>query len=130
MNHKKNYKFFHRIYLAISGIAIAFKRERHLRLHLLFSLIIIIPGLILSIPTKEIILLCSITGLLIIMELFNTSIELTVDLVTKQFSHRAKLAKDIASGAVLLSASLVLMIAITIYSPYVSPLLTGVLNGH
>ena len=130
MNHKKNYKFFHRIYLAILAIVIAIKRERHLKLHLLISSIIIIPGLILSIPTIEIVLLCLVTGLLIIMELFNTSIELTIDLITKQFSHRAKLAKEIASGAVLLSASLVLMIAITIYSPYVSPLLTGVFNGN
>ena len=64
-------------------------------------------------------------GLLFIIELINTSIELTVDLITKRFSYRAKLAKDIASGAVLISALLLIIFAIFIYYPYVYNLIIG-----
>ena len=130
MNHKPKYKFFHRIYLAISGIVVAIIRERHLKYHILMGSLLIIPGIVISIPAAQIMALISIVGILITMELLNTAIELTVDLATKQFSYRAKLAKDVASGAVLVTATLVLILSIYIYSPFISTLFTGASIGH
>ena len=125
MNHKPKYNFLHRIYLSITGIFIALKRERHMKIHLLIALVLILPTLFLPIPIIQIMGLIMLIGLLFIIELINTSIELTVDLITKRFSYRAKLAKDIASGAVLISALLLIIFAIFIYYPYVYNLIIG-----
>lgn len=37
-------------------------------------------------------------------EMINTAIEATVDLATSEFNEKAKIAKDVAAGAVLVSA--------------------------
>ncbi|MEG1442207.1 MAG: diacylglycerol kinase, partial [Oscillospiraceae bacterium] len=48
-------------------------------------------------------LIIAILGVMI-LEIINTSIETTIDLITKKFSPLAKIAKDVAAGAVLLAA--------------------------
>ena len=43
MNTKPKYNFFHRLQLAITGILVALKRERHMKFHILFSTTILTP---------------------------------------------------------------------------------------
>lgn len=119
MSPKPTYRLHHRIYLALSGIVVAIIRERHMRLHILIGLLIIGPGIYLGISTIELIILILLTTIIISAELMNTAIELTIDLITKQYRIRAKLAKDIASGAVLVLAISTIFIGIMIYGPYI-----------
>ena len=63
------------------------------------------------------------------MELINTAIETTIDLITRRFSYRAKLAKDMSSGAVLIVATLALIFSIFIYWPSMYNLMVGVFVG-
>ena len=58
------------------------------------------------------------------------AIETTLDLITKRFSHRAKLAKDMASAAVLLNAILVVLFSIFIYGPGMYNFFIGDMIGH
>ena len=55
------------------------------------------------------------TMLVIITEMVNTAIEETVNLVTNKFHPVAKIAKDVAAGAVVLSALNAVIIAIFIF---------------
>ena len=126
---KPDYHFFHRLFLALSGIYIAFKRERHMKAHLLLSVILLTPLLFCDIPTLYGWILFILLILLIILELLNTAIETTLDLITRQFSHRVKLAKDVSSGAVLLGAILVALFSIFIYGPGMYNFFIGVLIG-
>ena len=112
---KPKYLFINRIFLAIGGILIATKRERHMRIHLLMATFLLTPLLWIKINIVYTWILITLIALLIITELINTAIELTIDLVTRKFSYRAKLAKDIASGSVLIMASLVVMFSTFIY---------------
>ena len=115
MNHKPKYIFLNRLNLALQGIFLTIKRELHMKFHILFGLTLLTPLIWIKIPVTNVWILIILITLLLITELINTAIELTVDLVTKKFSYRAKLAKDIASGAVLIMASLVLLFGFYIY---------------
>lgn len=130
MNIKPQYHFFHRIYLALSGIFVAFKTERHMKFHVFFGSVLLIPSIWIPISTVERVALIIMIGMLIAFELINTAIETTIDLITKQFRYRAKLAKDISSGAVLVIAILLVILGIFIYLPYVYNSRIGALFGY
>jgi diacylglycerol kinase len=74
-------------------------------------------------------LLIILLALLFVVELINTAIETTIDLITRRFSYRAKLAKDMSSGAVLIIAALALIFSIFIYWPSMYNLMIGVIVG-
>lgn len=63
-------------------------------------------------PVEEAIIILNL-GLIWVFEMINTSIELTIDLVTTEYNDLAKKAKDIASGAVLTS-QIILVINFTL----------------
>jgi diacylglycerol kinase (ATP) len=66
------------------------------------------------------------SGLVLTLELVNTAIESIVDLTVKQSYHElAKVAKDCAAGAVLVSALVALLVASTLILP---PLTTLILS--
>lgn len=92
---------------AFRGIFSTIKNERNMRIHLslltyMLSFLIFGNWFVLSKTQWCIILICS--SLVISGELINTAIENTVDLCTSQYSAFAEMAKDAASGAVLVSA--------------------------
>ena len=126
---KPKYHFFHRILLAIQGLFIAIRRERHMKAHLLLSTLLLVPLFWVKTNPLHIWILIILLTFLLITELINTAIETTVDLITKRFSYRAKLAKDMASGAVLIAATLVLFFSIFIYWPSMYNLVMGVFIG-
>lgn len=67
------------------------------------------------------------SGLVLTLELLNTAIESIVDLTVKQTYHElAKIAKDCAAGAVLVSALVAVIVAAVLLLP---PLLTLVLGS-
>ena len=126
---KQPYNFFNRINLAISGIIIAIKRERHMKYHIILGILLLLPLSVIKVSPIKIWILMILIMQLIVLELINTAIETTVDLVTRHYSHRAKLAKDISSGAVLITAILVVAFAIFIYGSGMYNLFIGVLFG-
>ncbi len=89
---------------AIQGLKYALKTQRNMRIHLAIGSAVIILGLIVGLSTIEFILLLSDVTLVIVAEMFNTALELAVDMFTKEFHHMAKLAKDIAAGCVFVTA--------------------------
>ena len=102
---------------AFSGLWYALRTQRNARVHLAAALLVIITGLVLHISTLEFaIIFVAITGVFI-SEMFNTVIELCVDLASPGYHPLAKIAKDVAAGAVLLSAMLAAIIGLLILGP-------------
>lgn len=79
--------------------------------------LVIISGFIFKISITEWIICIVLFGLVITAELINTAIETTVDIVMPEKNEKAKLAKDIAAGAVLVSAIASAIIGIIIFLP-------------
>ncbi len=103
MNNKPKYHLFKNTKYALDGFIHAIKTESSFRLELLCAIFIIAGILYIDASiTNKLILL--VTGILVlIIELVNSAIENTVDLVTKEHHPLAKNAKDIGSTAVMFS---------------------------
>ena len=103
---------------AWSGIAYAFKTQRNFRIHISIGTLAICLGIFLHISSVEIAVIGLTSGLVLVMELLNTAIESVVDLTVKQTYHElAKVAKDCAAGAVLVSALAAVLVASVLLLP-------------
>lgn len=100
----KNKKLINSFKYAIEGIISSLKNERNLKIHFLIMLIVILLGIIFKISLIEWIICVLLFSLVIGAELFNTVIEIIVDMVMPNIDKRAKAAKDISAGAVLVFA--------------------------
>ena len=89
---------------AISGIVTSFKTEQNMKIHILITILVIVMGILLKISQTEWILCVFAIAIVITAELFNTAIETVVDMITKEKNEKAKIAKDVSAGAVLISA--------------------------
>lgn len=111
-------KFIMGFRYAFAGLWYALRTQRNMRVHVLIALIAIILGIILRISAVEFALVfVAITGVFI-AEMFNTVIELCVDLASPDYHPLAKIAKDVSAGAVLLSAMLSVVIGLFVFIPH------------
>ena len=89
---------------AANGIGYTLRTQRNLRFHCLACFAVLIAGLLLGVGRLEMLALLLAVGLVLVAELFNTVVETVVDLITTEYHPAAKVAKDVAAGAVLLAA--------------------------
>lgn len=113
--------------LAIEGIIYSVKTQRHMRYHLYAALAALVLSLLLNISRNEFILLCMAIVLVLVTELLNTAIETTVDMISEEFHPKAKLAKDVAAGVVLVASIGAVTLAYLILYP---ALKATVMYGH
>lgn len=100
-----------------------FDREQNLLVHITATIFVTILGLIFKLSVLEWLLIYAMVAFVITSELLNSSIELVVDLYTNKFHPLAMVAKDVAAGAVLVSALTALMVGLYIFVPKLLPLL-------
>ena len=113
----KNEKIFKSFYYAYQGIKTAFKQERNMKIHIIIMLFVIVFGFLLSISVTEWFVCLILFGIVIALELVNTAIENTVDLITKEYDIKAKMAKDTAAAAVLVVAVISVVVGLIIFIP-------------
>ncbi len=114
---KKNKKLINSFKCAIQGIIQAIKTERNVKIHITIMILVIISGIVLKIAKQEWITCIILFGLVMSLELVNSAIETTVDIAMPEINEKAKNAKDIAAGAVLISAISSAIIGLTIFIP-------------
>ncbi len=102
---------------AFAGIKSAFRTERNLKIHITIVLITTIMGVILKLKSWEWIVCISWFAIVIGGELFNTAIEITVNLAMPKIDNDAKRAKDISAGGVLVFAIGSAIIGLIIFVP-------------
>lgn len=103
---------------AWAGLRYAFITQRNFRIHTIIGALAISLGVFLHITMVELAVIALTSGLVMTLELLNTAIESVVDLTVKQSYHElAKIAKDCAAGAVLVSAIAALFVAIVLLLP-------------
>ena len=89
---------------AIEGLISALKDEKHMKVHILAAIIIVILAILINASKVEILIISLSVSFVIITELVNTAVEAIIDLVSPERHPLAKLAKDVAAGAVLVAA--------------------------
>ena len=98
---KKKQNIIRSFNAAIEGVIYTFKSERNMKIHYMIAFGILVVSLLFKLSKLEFIMLLVAITLVIVAEMFNTAIEKTVDLVTSEYHELAKIAKDVAAGAVL-----------------------------
>lgn len=111
--------------LAIEGILYVVRTQRHMRWHFLSAIVILIISLLLGLTKLEFIALTLAIILVLLAEMLNTAVEVAVDLFHEEFHPLAKIAKDIAAGAVLIAASGAIVIGYLILFPQINRILTA-----
>ncbi|MCS1350474.1 diacylglycerol kinase family protein [Mechercharimyces sp. CAU 1602] len=102
---------------ALEGLKYTLVTQRNMRIHIVVALGVLFFSLFLPIKKTEVLLLFMAIVLVLVAELFNTVVEAVVDMVTKEYHPLAKVAKDVAAGAVLLCAGLAVIIGISVFYP-------------
>ena len=103
---------------AWAGVCYAFVTQRNFRIHTFIGIFAVSLGAILSIEAIEMAIITMTCAIVMVLELINTAIESVVDLTVKQTYHElAKIAKDCAAGAVLVSAIAAVIVAAFILLP-------------
>lgn len=103
---------------AWAGISYAFKTQRNFRVHTGVAAIALLLCWWLRVSNIEIAIISLTIGAVLVMEILNTALESLVDLTVGQTYHDlAKIAKDCAAGAVLMSAIIAVIIAALIFAP-------------
>lgn len=103
---------------AIRGISASYKGGQiNIIIHTFLALVAILLGVLLSVSSTEWIVLILCIGLVISAEIFNSSIEKLVDLVSPEWNEKAGQVKDMAAGAVLLLATTALIVGVIIFLP-------------
>ena len=114
----KNRDVISSLEFALTGIFTAFKEEKNMRSHVLSALAAIIAGLIFRISATEWLFLLLSIFLVIAFEIMNSAVENVVDLASDyHFSMRAKNAKDMAAGAVLVVSGFAVITGLIIFLP-------------
>ena len=114
----KNRDVISSLEFALTGIFTAFKEEKNMQSHVLSALAAIIAGLIFRISATEWLFLLLSIFLVIAFEIMNSAVENVVDLASDyHFSMRAKNAKDMAAGAVLVVSGFAVITGLIIFLP-------------
>jgi diacylglycerol kinase len=99
------------------GILTAARTQTNIRIHLLASAIVLIAAVYFRISPDQAIDLILTVGMVLISEMANTAIEFLSDAVTLDQNEHIKHAKDVAAGAVLISAIFAAIVGLTIFVP-------------
>ncbi|OGW13233.1 MAG: diacylglycerol kinase [Nitrospirae bacterium RIFCSPLOW2_12_42_9] len=112
--------------LAMEGILYAAKTQKHMRYHLWAAGAIILISLLLGVTRLEFLILSFIILLVLLSEIFNTAIEAIIDLVSPEFNPLAKIAKDVAAGAVFMVSLGAVVTGYLILYPYIKSPFTDI----
>jgi diacylglycerol kinase (ATP) len=89
---------------AFEGIIHVLRTQRNMRIHFAAAVAVLVLALVVSVSKIELILLLISITFVLLAEMINSAIEGAIDVATSSFDPMAKLAKDIAAGAVLIAA--------------------------
>jgi diacylglycerol kinase (ATP) len=101
---------------AFEGVIHVLRTQRNLRLHFLIAVGVLVAALSFDVSRIELIALLLAISFVLIAEMVNSAIEAAVDVASTSFDPMAKLAKDIAAGAVLIAAINAVAIGYLVFS--------------
>ncbi|MEA4852831.1 MAG: diacylglycerol kinase [Christensenella sp.] len=101
---------------AINGFLQSFKMERNMKIHVALAALVIVAALVTQVTRFEMMMLILSIAFVFFAELFNTAIEAAVDIASHgEYNELARIAKDVAAGAVLVAAMNALVIGYLVF---------------
>ncbi len=113
---------------AISGLIYALRTQRNMRIHFALALIALIFSILFNVSKVELLILFFTISLVIIAEMINTAVEAVVDMYTRRYHPLAKIAKNVAAGAVLFAAINSIIVGYLIFIDDLTPVTLELFN--
>ncbi len=108
-------KIFKSFKNAIDGIIYTLKNERHMRIHSVASVAVLIFSLFFNLNAEKYAVLFLTIAFVLVCEMINTAFEGVIDVCSREYNAIAKAVKDIAAGAVLVSAVTSVIVGIFLF---------------
>lgn len=96
---------------AFQGLVYSARHQRNMRVHLVLAFAVLVASVFLNLSRLQLVVIFVAVAFVFITELINSAVEMVVDMITKEFDPRAKAAKDMAAGAVLVATVNALVVA-------------------
>ncbi|HEY5513113.1 MAG TPA: diacylglycerol kinase [Geomonas sp.] len=120
-------RFIDSVNCAIEGILYTARTQKHMRHHFTAALLVLTAALLVRVSSVEFMLLALAISFVLFAELLNTAIEVVVDMISPEFHPMAKIAKDVAAGAVLVAAFGTAIMGYLVLAKYLFPFHKGAL---
>ena len=120
MTHRRAQTLLESFNFAFEGIIHVLRTQRNMRIHFLVAVIVLVAGLAIGVTKMELIALLLAIAFVFITEMINSALEQAIDVATTSFDPLAKLAKDIAAGAVLIATINAIAIGYLVFSGQVA----------
>lgn len=118
-------KLFRSFTYAFEGLRYSYATQLNMRIHMLAAVLVSVLTLFLPLSVAEILFVTAAVCAVIICELANTALETVVDMISQEPHPLAKIAKDIAAAAVMVSAFFAVIIGAVIFLPLLINLFTA-----
>lgn len=102
---------------ALNGIRILIQQEHNAWIHCFAAICVVSAGLFLGLSPLEWMAVCMVIGAVFAAEAINSAIEALADLVSPQYNEAIKKTKDLAAGAVLITAIAAAAVGFIIFLP-------------
>ena len=100
---------------AIEGVVYALRTQRNMRIHAAATAAVLGASLFFRIGRTEFLAVVFAVSFVMVTELINTAVEAAVDVATQSFDPLAKIAKDVAAGAVFVAAINALIVGYIVF---------------
>jgi diacylglycerol kinase (ATP) len=100
---------------AFDGLVYTLRHERNMWVHFSIAALVLVAALFFGLSRLDVVALLVAISFVIIAEMFNTAVEYVVDLVTDEEDPRARIAKDVSAGAVLVAAVNAIAVAYLVF---------------
>lgn len=108
---------------AFRGIRYTFQNEKNFQTQVIIAIVVVGLMVFFGVRTNEVILITLLIFGVLILELFNTAIEVLSDIVKPRLHEQVKVVKDISAGMVLLASIAAVIIGGVIFYPYIAAFL-------
>ncbi len=104
---------------AFKGIARVFGSQHNFRIHVAVFALVVFAGFFFGISPAEWCIVLLVSALVLCLEIINTAMEMTVDIISPEFREKAGMIKDLSAAAVLLAAATSVITGLIIFGKYI-----------
>lgn len=100
---------------ATKGLIYTVKNEKNMRIHTVASFYVLLFSCFFDLNIEKYLLLFLVIGLVITLEMINSSIEAIIDICAKEYNTVAKVAKDVAAGSVMVASLIAVVTGLALF---------------
>ncbi|MBU3090726.1 diacylglycerol kinase [Clostridium sp. CM028] len=106
---------------AIEGIIYSIRTQRNMKIHMLTTIVVLTATFFYDLSKIELLIITMTITMVIVAEMINTAVECAIDATTNFYHPLAKIAKNVAAGAVLVTAINSVLVGYVIFWDRITP---------